>query len=58
MELLLNFPSHSLIFSNSILLKGLISTTKRRDVRNKGADRGPILKIQSVLEGFLKIIYD
>ena len=58
MKLLLNFPTHSLILSSSMLLKGLISTTKRRDVCNKGGDRGPILKIQSVLEGFLKIIYD
>ena len=49
----LNFPIHSLI-----LLKGLVSTIKHRNVPNTGADEGLSLKRQKALEGLLKVVYD
>ena len=41
-----------------MLLKGLISTIKSRQVRNAGAGGGLRLKIQKALEGLLKIADD
>ena len=49
----LNFPIHSLI-----LLKGLVSTIKHRNVPNTGADEGLSLKRQKALKGLLKVVYD
>ena len=40
-----------------MLLKGLNSTTKIRNVRNAGAE-GVLLLKQKALEGFLKFVHD
>ena len=50
--------NQSMILITFKLLKGVISTFKRVNVSNTGADGGLCLKRQKVLEGFLKIVND
>ena len=52
---LVNFSIHPL---SSMLLMGLNSTTKIRNVCNAGADGVLLLKRQKALEGFLKFADD
>ena len=50
-----NFPTHSLIFISSMLLKVLSSTIKSRKVRNAGVCAGCCWKRQKALKGILEI---
>ena len=58
MNWFLNFPVHSLILRSFTPLKGLISTIKRMNALNTGADGGLSLKRQKALEGFQKLSMD